>query len=51
LGADASFYSAASPEKFTHSGGSKMKKIKINPRVGSTEDFFARLLEHAKKLD
>ena len=28
-----------------------MRKTKITLRVGSTEDFFARLLEHAKKLD
>jgi predicted transcriptional regulator len=28
-----------------------MKKTKITLRVGSTEDFFDRLLEHAKKLD
>jgi len=28
-----------------------MRKTKINLRVGSTEDFFDRLREHAKKLD
>lgn len=28
-----------------------MKKTKITLRVGSTEDFFERLREHAKKLD
>jgi predicted transcriptional regulator len=28
-----------------------MTKTKINLRVGSTEDFFNRLQEHAKKLD
>ena len=28
-----------------------MKKTKINLRVGSTEDFFERLMERAKKLD
>jgi predicted transcriptional regulator len=28
-----------------------MRKTKINLRVGSTEDFFSRLREHAEKLD
>jgi predicted transcriptional regulator len=29
----------------------RMKKTKITLRVGSTEDFFDRLRDHAKKLD
>jgi predicted transcriptional regulator len=28
-----------------------MPKTKVTLRIGSTEDFFNRLLEHAKKLD
>src|ERR1035438_8855059 len=37
--------------KSTNSGGSKMRKTKVTLRTGSTEEFFNRLRERAKKLD
>src|ERR1039457_3380991 len=45
------FWKTAGGAGSTNFGGLKMKKTKITLKVGSTEDFFNRLREHAKKLD